>query len=209
MIRSTADGTLQSCDMRTQILAQPLLTFLHARGPMVLRLAPTSLTTHRPTSLIPPLTSLPWKLANDKAETKYVIITGMYVSSKSFFLFSLANTDPSSLATSPHCSRERKHLSRPIRPLAWETYQFRPLFLYRLPRRYSDRHRETALLQSSFHPGLSLHFATANGHTNIVRTLLLHGVTPKILVRDNGEYSGRVERLWFESKDTDLRERGV
>jgi len=126
MIRSTADGTLQSCDMRTQILAQPLLTFLHARGPMVLRLAPTSLTTHRPTSLIPPLTSLPWKLANDKAETKYVIVTGMYVSSKSFFLFSLANTDPSSLPRSPLYSREWKHWSHWICPLTRATYQFCP-----------------------------------------------------------------------------------
>jgi len=65
-----------------------------------------------------------------------------------------------------------------------------------------------------------LHFAAANSHTNVVRTLLLHGahadradkysVTQEMLARENGKDSkGDLLKEWLENKDRDLRERGA
>jgi ankyrin repeat protein len=63
-----------------------------------------------------------------------------------------------------------------------------------------------------------LHYAAANGHSTVVRTLLLHGahtdqadkhgVMPKMLARENGkEGTAEVLKEWLANKDQDLRER--
>ncbi|KAJ7209651.1 hypothetical protein GGX14DRAFT_631286, partial [Mycena pura] len=89
----------------------------------------------------------------------------------------------------------------------------------RLPRRYSnDKGRDTSGLIVGASESTPLHFAAANGHTNIVRTLLLHGahanradkhgVTAEMLARQHG-HDGCAEELrtWIFNKDRDLRER--
>jgi ankyrin repeat protein len=61
-----------------------------------------------------------------------------------------------------------------------------------------------------------LHFAAANGHTNVVPTLLLHsahtdrtdkhGVTPEMLAWENGKANtAEALRMWVENKVRDLR----
>ena len=63
-----------------------------------------------------------------------------------------------------------------------------------------------------------LHFAAAaNGHTNVIRTLLhgahadrpdKHDITPEVVARDNRrDETAEVLREWVENKDRDLRER--
>ncbi|KAJ2973395.1 hypothetical protein NUW54_g12071 [Trametes sanguinea] len=67
----------------------------------------------------------------------------------------------------------------------------------RLPRKYSsDRHRDASAPIVGTSGATPLHFAAANGHEHVVRTLLLHGahpdradkhgVTPEMLARQNG-----------------------
>jgi hypothetical protein len=87
--------------------------------------------------------------------------------------------------------------------------------LHRLLRRYSDRHRDSSapiVGSSGFTP---LYFEAANGHTNVVRTLLhgahadradKHGVTPEMLAWENDKDStADVLKEWLENKDKDLR----
>jgi len=72
----------------------------------------------------------------------------------------------------------------------------------RLPRRYSDRSRDSAAPIVGTSGATPLHFAAANGHASVVRTLLLHGahpnrpdkhgITPEIIARQNG---------WIECAD--------
>ncbi|KAG2128038.1 uncharacterized protein EDB93DRAFT_1185485 [Suillus bovinus] len=73
----------------------------------------------------------------------------------------------------------------------------------RLPRRYSDRSRDSAAAPIVGTSGATpLHFAAANGHASVVRTLLMHGahpnrpdkhgITPEIIARQNG---------WIECAD--------
>ncbi|KAG1812542.1 uncharacterized protein BJ212DRAFT_456393 [Suillus subaureus] len=72
----------------------------------------------------------------------------------------------------------------------------------RLPRRYSDRSRDSAAPIVGTSGATPLHFAAANGHASIVRTLLIHGahpnrpdkhgITPEIIARQNG---------WIECAD--------
>ena len=63
----------------------------------------------------------------------------------------------------------------------------------RLPRRYSDCHRDisTPVVGSSGSTPPS-HFAAANGHTNVIRTLLLHGAhADKLGYAYWGKWEGR------------------
>ncbi|KAF8135651.1 hypothetical protein EV363DRAFT_1159327 [Boletus edulis] len=72
----------------------------------------------------------------------------------------------------------------------------------RLPRRYSDRNRDAAAPIVGTSGSTPLHFAAANGHLSIVRTLLSHGaisdradkhgITPELIARQNG---------WIECAD--------
>src|ERR1700683_994189 len=72
-----------------------------------------------------------------------------------------------------------------------------PLPLIRLSRRYSYGDRDTSAPIVGSSGSIPLHFAAANSHENVVRTLLLHGahadhadkhgVTPEILARENGK----------------------
>lgn len=72
----------------------------------------------------------------------------------------------------------------------------------RLPRRYSDRSRDSAAPIVGTSGATPLHFAAANGHASVVRTLLIHGahpnrpdkhgITPEIIARQNG---------WMECAD--------
>ncbi|KAG2118488.1 hypothetical protein DEU56DRAFT_904970 [Suillus clintonianus] len=73
----------------------------------------------------------------------------------------------------------------------------------RLPRRYSDRSRDCAAAPIVGPSGATpLHFAAANGHASVVRTLLIHGahpnrpdkhgITPEVVARQNG---------WIECAD--------
>ncbi|KAI0360920.1 hypothetical protein OH77DRAFT_737494 [Trametes cingulata] len=91
----------------------------------------------------------------------------------------------------------------------------------RLPRKYSsDRHRDASAPIVGNSGATPLHFAAANGHENVVLTLLLHGahpdradkhgVTPEMLARQNG-WTRCAELLsqWTHEKDKDLREREV
>lgn len=92
-------------------------------------------------------------------------------------------------------------------------------FQYRPPRRYSDYHRDNSAPSVGSSKSTPLHFAAANGYTNVGHTLLLHGahadrtdkhgVTPEMLARDNGkESTADALREWLENNDKDLRERG-
>ncbi|EPQ57654.1 ankyrin, partial [Gloeophyllum trabeum ATCC 11539] len=89
----------------------------------------------------------------------------------------------------------------------------------RLPRRYSnEKNRANSQLIIGTSGSTPLHFASANGHTNIVITLLQHGahpdrpdkhgITPEMLARDNG-YTETADLLrnWKINKDRDLWER--
>ncbi|KAG8213749.1 hypothetical protein J3R82DRAFT_10456 [Butyriboletus roseoflavus] len=72
----------------------------------------------------------------------------------------------------------------------------------RLPRRYSDRNRDTTAPIVGTSGSTPLHFAAANGHLAVVRTLLSrgaisdradkHGITPELIARQNG---------WIECAD--------
>ncbi|KAJ7039189.1 hypothetical protein C8F04DRAFT_950509 [Mycena alexandri] len=89
----------------------------------------------------------------------------------------------------------------------------------RLPRRYSnDKNRDTSAPIVGTSGSTPLHFAAANGNTNIVTALLLrgahanradkHGVTPEMLARQNGwEECADVLKTWILNKDRDLPER--
>jgi len=87
----------------------------------------------------------------------------------------------------------------------------------RLPRRYSDRHRDASAPIVGSSGSTPLHFAAANGHTSVVRTLLLHGahadradkhgVTPEMLARENGMETTADALREAVNKDRDLRER--
>ncbi|OCH86374.1 hypothetical protein OBBRIDRAFT_761438 [Obba rivulosa] len=89
----------------------------------------------------------------------------------------------------------------------------------RLPRRYSsDRNRDNSAPIVGTSGSTPLHFACANGHTNVVLTLLLHGahpgrpdkhgITPEVIARQNGWIAcADVVRQWSHNKDKDLRER--
>ncbi|KAF8844617.1 hypothetical protein BDN67DRAFT_962526 [Paxillus ammoniavirescens] len=66
----------------------------------------------------------------------------------------------------------------------------------RLPRRYSDRNRDAAAPIVGTSGSTPLHFAAANGHLMVLRTLLSHGaipdrsdkhgITPELIARQNG-----------------------
>lgn len=68
--------------------------------------------------------------------------------------------------------------------------------LHRLPRRYSDRNRDAAAPIVGTSGSTPLHFAAANGHLSVIRTLLSrgaapdradkHGITPELAARHNG-----------------------
>lgn len=89
----------------------------------------------------------------------------------------------------------------------------------RLPRRYSnDKNRDASAPIVGTSGSTPLHFAAANGNTEVVTVLLLHGahadrpdkhgVTPEILARQNGWLeSAQVLKDWILNKDRDLRER--
>ncbi|KAJ7502870.1 hypothetical protein B0H11DRAFT_1711996 [Mycena galericulata] len=89
----------------------------------------------------------------------------------------------------------------------------------RLPRRYSnDKNRDASAPIVGTSGSTPLHFAAANGNTNIVNTLLLrgahasradkHGITPEMLARQNGwDECADVLKTWILNKDRDLRER--
>jgi hypothetical protein len=89
---------------------------------------------------------------------------------------------------------------------------------HRLPRRYSDRHRDSSAPIIGSPGSTSLHFAAVNGNTDVVRTLLLqgahadradkHGITPEMPARDDGqEKTVELLKEWLANKDKDLRER--
>lgn len=89
----------------------------------------------------------------------------------------------------------------------------------RLPRRYSnDKNRDASAPIVGTSGSTPLHFAAANGNTEVVTVLLLHGahadrpdkhgVTPEILARQNGWVEcAQVLKDWILNKDRDLRER--
>lgn len=91
--------------------------------------------------------------------------------------------------------------------------------LLRLPRRYSnDKNRDASAPIVGTSGSTPLHFAAANGNTNVVTTLLLHGahpnrpdkhgITPEMLARQHGWLEcAEVLRTWVLNKDRDLRER--
>ncbi|TDL16727.1 hypothetical protein BD410DRAFT_612803 [Rickenella mellea] len=86
----------------------------------------------------------------------------------------------------------------------------------RLPRRYSnDKRKDSAGLIVGTSGSTPLHFAAANGHTDVVHILLdhgahpdradKHGVTPEMLARDNGWVEcADVIREWRVERDGDL-----
>ncbi|KAI0686859.1 hypothetical protein BC835DRAFT_1378339 [Cytidiella melzeri] len=91
----------------------------------------------------------------------------------------------------------------------------------RLPRRYATEKSRAATPPLSI-PGPAgftpLHFASSNGHSVVVMTLLLHGAspdrpdkhrtTPEMEARQNGHTDcADVLRKWCHNKDRDLRER--
>ena len=80
---------------------------------------------------------------------------------------------------------------------------------HRLPYRYSDRHDDASASIVDSSGCTPLHFAAADGHTNVVRTLLLHGahadrpdkhgITPEVVARENGrEGTAEVLTEWVE-----------
>lgn len=94
-----------------------------------------------------------------------------------------------------------------------------PSFPFRLPRRYSnDKNRDASAPIVGTSGSTPLHFAAANGNTEVVTVLLLHGahadrpdkhgVTPEILAQQNGWVEcAQVLKDWILNKDRDLRER--
>ena len=93
------------------------------------------------------------------------------------------------------------------------------MLLSRLPRKYSsDKHRTTSAPIVGSSGSTPLHFAAANGHEQVVLTLLLHGahpdrpdkhgVTPEAVARQNGwARCAEILSKWTHEKDRDLRER--
>ncbi|CAK5281636.1 unnamed protein product [Mycena citricolor] len=89
----------------------------------------------------------------------------------------------------------------------------------RLPRRYSnDKNRDAAGPIVGTSGSTPLHFAAANGNSDIVTTLLLrgaradradkHGVTAEMLARQHGwNECADILQQWVLNKDRDLRER--
>ncbi|KAF8070817.1 hypothetical protein FPV67DRAFT_1561538 [Lyophyllum atratum] len=89
----------------------------------------------------------------------------------------------------------------------------------RLPRRYSnDKNRDSSAPIVGTSGSTPLHFAAANGNTEAVTLLLLHGahanrsdkhgITPEILARQHGWLEcADVLKQWLVNKDRDLRER--
>ncbi|KAK0461137.1 uncharacterized protein EV420DRAFT_1266976 [Desarmillaria tabescens] len=89
----------------------------------------------------------------------------------------------------------------------------------RLPRRYSnEKNRDASAPIVGTSGSTPLHFAAANGNTNIVTALLLkgahpdrcdkHGVTAEMLARQNGWLEcAEVLKTWVQNKDKDLLER--
>ncbi|KAG6873546.1 hypothetical protein C0995_014416 [Termitomyces sp. Mi166 len=89
----------------------------------------------------------------------------------------------------------------------------------RLPRRYSnDKNRDSSAPIVGTSGSTPLHFAAANGNTNVVNLLLLHGahanlpdkhgITPEMLARQHGWLEcAEVLKQWLVNKDRDLRER--
>ncbi|PCH43586.1 hypothetical protein WOLCODRAFT_138452 [Wolfiporia cocos MD-104 SS10] len=88
----------------------------------------------------------------------------------------------------------------------------------RLPRRYSsDKNRDSPIIVGAS-GSTPLHFACANGHTQVVQTLLLHGahpdradkhgMTPEMLARQKGfDTCADVLQQWSHNRDRDLREK--
>ncbi|EFI28169.1 hypothetical protein CC1G_14196 [Coprinopsis cinerea okayama7 len=91
----------------------------------------------------------------------------------------------------------------------------------RLPRRYfNDKNRDASAPIVGTSYSTPLHFAAANGNTDVVTLLLLHGahpdredkhgVTPEDLARANNWIEcAQILRDWVVNKDRDLREREV
>ena len=89
----------------------------------------------------------------------------------------------------------------------------------RLPRRYSnDKNRDSSAPIVGTSGSTPLHFAAANGNTNVVSLLLLHGahanhpdkhgVTPELIAKQNGWLEcAQVLRNWILNKDKDLKDR--
>ncbi|GLB37839.1 putative proteasome regulatory particle assembly [Lyophyllum shimeji] len=89
----------------------------------------------------------------------------------------------------------------------------------RLPRRYSnDKNRDSSAPIVGTSGSTPLHFAAANGNTEAVTLLLLHGahanradkhgITPEMLARQHGWLEcADVLKRWLINKDRDLRER--
>ncbi|KAI0288105.1 hypothetical protein BC826DRAFT_709111 [Russula brevipes] len=88
----------------------------------------------------------------------------------------------------------------------------------RLSRRFSDKTRSPSAPIIGTTGSTPLHFAAANGHTQVVLTLLRHGarpdradkrgITPEALARQNGWLAcGNTIREWIANKDRDLVER--
>lgn len=91
---------------------------------------------------------------------------------------------------------------------------------HRLPRKYSsDKNRDASAPIIGTTGSTPLHFAAANGNTEVVSLLLLHGahadrsdkhgVTPEMVAEENGWVEcSAILRQWIINKDRDLRERG-
>ncbi|KAF8813725.1 hypothetical protein BYT27DRAFT_7206524 [Phlegmacium glaucopus] len=89
----------------------------------------------------------------------------------------------------------------------------------RLPRKYSnDKNRDSSAPIVGTSGSTPLHFAAANGNTDVVTLLLLHGahadradkhgVTPEMLAQQNGWVEcAKVLNDWILNKDQDLRDR--
>ncbi|KAH9485225.1 hypothetical protein JR316_0002132 [Psilocybe cubensis] len=89
----------------------------------------------------------------------------------------------------------------------------------RLPRKYSnDKNRDASAPIVGTSGSTPLHFAAANGNTDVISLLLLHGahpdrpdkhgVTPETLAQQNGWVEcAKVLREWTANKDRDLIER--